>query len=241
MLSAPQENCTWKERCTQMRILLAEDETEIAKGLKYLLEKNRFAVDIVQDGVEALDYFEEISYDVVILDIMMPRMDGLEVLRTIRAKGYSVPVLMLTAKAEIEDRVTGLEAGADDYLPKPFSTRELIARVKALSRRNEAYTENVISFGGVTLDCNRYVLTCGEKEIRLNNKEYQLAELFFRHPHCVFSSERLMEIVWGMDSTAEINVVWTTIGFVRRKLKEIGASIEIKTVRGAGYALEEGK
>ena len=121
-----------------MRILLAEDETEIAKGLKYLLEKNRFAVDIVQDGVEALDYFEEISYDVVILDIMMPRMDGLEVLRTIRAKGSSVPVLMLTAKAEIEDRVTGLEAGADDYLPKPFSTRELIARVKALSRRNEA-------------------------------------------------------------------------------------------------------
>ncbi len=224
-----------------MRVLIAEDEVEIAKGLKYLLEKNRFAVDIVHDGVEALDYFESVRYDVIVLDIMMPRMDGLQVLQRIRAAGSAVPVMMLTAKAEIEDRVAGLEAGADDYLPKPFSTRELIARVKALSRRNESYTESVLSFNGVCLDCNRYMLVCGEDTVRLNNKEYQLAELFFRHPHCVFSSEHLMESVWGMDSSAEINVVWTTIGFVRRKLKEIGAPVEIKTVRGAGYALEEGK
>lgn len=224
-----------------MRVLIAEDEKEIAQGLKFLLEKQKFAVDIVHDGVDAIDFFESTHYDVVVLDIMMPRKDGLAVLREIR-KGPAnpdVPILMLTAKAELEDRVAGLEAGADDYLPKPFATAEFLARVKALSRRNSGFTGNNIEFGGTTLNCDKYELSCSGKSLLLNNKEYQMAELFFRNPHIVFSTDKLMERIWGLDSEAEIAVVWTYIGFVRKKLKEIGSGVEIKTVRGAGYLLEE--
>ena len=222
-----------------MRILIAEDESELAKGLKFLLEKNKFSVDIAADGAEALDYFCGGNYDVIILDIMMPKMNGLEVLRSIRRTGANVPILMLTAKAEIEDRVAGLEAGADDYLPKPFASREFIARVKALSRRNGGYADAMLSFGDVRLDCNRYELACGPESVALNNKEFQLTELFMRHPRFVFSTTHLMERVWGQDSEADMNVVWTYIGFIRRKLKTLGCNVEIRTGRGAGYALDE--
>ncbi len=221
-----------------MRILIAEDETELAKGLKFLLEKNMFTVDMVHDGAEALSYFRCRDYDVVILDIMMPKIDGLEVLRQIREAGSGVPVLMLTAKAEIEDRVIGLEAGADDYLPKPFASPEFIARVRALSRRNTGYTEACLSFGNVKLDCNRYEMSCGGEMVRLNNKEFQLMELFMRNPRFVFSTAHLMDKIWGQDSEADISVVWTYVGFLRRKLKELEADIEIRTARGAGYFLE---
>lgn len=221
-----------------MRILIAEDETELAKGLKFLLEKNMFTVDIVHDGAEALSYFRCRDYDVVILDIMMPKIDGLEVLRQIREAGSGVPVLMLTAKAEIEDRVIGLEAGADDYLPKPFASPEFIARVRALSRRNTGYTEACLSFGNVKLDCNRYEMSCGGEMVRLNNKEFQLMELFMRNPRFVFSTAHLMDKIWGQDSEADISVVWTYVGFLRRKLKELEADIEIRTARGTGYFLE---
>lgn len=221
-----------------MRILIAEDETELAKGLKFLLEKNMFTVDIVYDGAEALSYFRCRDYDVVILDIMMPKVDGLEVLRQIRATGSGIPVLMLTAKAEIEDRVTGLEAGADDYLPKPFASPEFIARVRALSRRNAGYAEACLSFGNVKLDCNRYEMSCGGEMVRLNNKEFQLMELFMRNPRFVFSTAHLMDKIWGQDSEADISVVWTYVGFLRKKLKELEADIEIRTARGAGYFLE---
>lgn len=221
-----------------MRILIAEDETELAKGLKFLLEKNMFTVDIVHDGAEALSYFRCRDYDVVILDIMMPKIDGLEVLRQIREAGSGVPVLMLTAKAEIEDRVIGLEAGADDYLPKPFASPEFIARVRALSRRNTGYTEACLSFGNVKLDCNRYEMSCGGEMVRLNNKEFQLMELFMRNPRFVFSTAHLMDKIWGQDSEADISVVWTYVGFLRRKLKKLEADIEIRTARGAGYFLE---
>ncbi len=224
-----------------MRILIAEDEVELAKGLKFLLEKNKFSADVVHDGAEALDCFHHFAYDVIVLDIMMPKINGLEVLRQIRKEKSAVPVLMLTAKAEIEDRVAGLEAGADDYLPKPFATREFLARVKALSRRNAAYTDLLLSFENVQLDCNRYELTCGSKTVRLNNKEFQLCELFMRHPHFVFSTAHLMDRIWGQDSDANVDVVWTYIGFIRKKLRQISADIEIKTVRGAGYSLEESK
>lgn len=222
-----------------MRVLIAEDEEELAKGLKFLLEKNKFTVDIVCDGEEALDYFDCADYDVVVLDIMMPKVNGLEVLKQIRKTGSGVPILMLTAKAEIEDRVAGLEAGADDYLPKPFASKEFIARVKALSRRNAGYTDLCISFGKVQLDCNRYELRCETRMVRLNNKEFQLMELFMRNPHLVFSTAHLMDKIWGQDSEADMNVVWTYVGFIRRKLKQIEADIEIRTVRGAGYSLEE--
>lgn len=221
-----------------MRILIAEDEVELAKGLKFLLEKNKFTVDIVHDGAEAIDCFSCGEYDVIVLDIMMPKADGLEVLRRIRKSKSCVPVLMLTAKAEIEDRVAGLEAGADDYLPKPFASREFIARVKALSRRNAGYADHVLLFGDVKLDCNRYELACQGKSVRLNNKEFQLTELFMQHPHYVFSTNHLMDKIWGQDSEADMSVVWTYIGFVRKKLRQIGSCVEIRTVRGAGYSLE---
>ena len=222
-----------------MRVLIAEDERELAKALKFLLEKNKFSVDTVRDGAEALERFYSAVYDVVVLDIMMPKMDGMEVLARIRRGGFGVPVLMLTARAEIEDRVAGLEAGADDYLPKPFASREFIARVKALSRRSGRYADRLLCFGDARLDCNRYELTCGTEAVRLNNKEFQLAELFMGHPRFVFSTNHLMDRIWGQDSEAEIDVVWTYVGFLRRKLKQIGAHIEIRTVRGAGYSLEE--
>lgn len=221
-----------------MRILIAEDEVELAKGLKFLLEKNKFTVDVAYDGAEALEHFDCHDYDVVILDIMMPKVNGLEVLKRIRAAGSGVPILMLTAKAEIEDRVAGLEAGADDYLPKPFASPEFIARVKALSRRNAGYTEMCLSFGNVQLDCNRYEMTCKEQTVRLNNKEFQLMELFMRNPRFVFSTAHLMDKIWGQDSEADINVVWTYVGFLRKKLKELEADIEIRTARGAGYFLD---
>lgn len=222
-----------------MRILIAEDEVELAKGLKFLLEKNKFSVDIVHNGIEALDFFHSAEYDAIVLDIMMPGMDGLAVLTNIRREKSAVPIMMLTAKGEIEDRVAGLEAGANDYLPKPFASREFIARVKALVRRNAGYSDSILSFGKVKLDCNCYELSCGVESIRLNNKEFQLAELFFGHPHYVFSTDYLMDKVWGQDSDAGMDVVWTYIGFVRKKLKALHADVEIKTVRGVGYSMEE--
>lgn len=224
-----------------MRILIAEDEVSIAKAIKVVLEKNKYSVDIVHNGTDALDYMLQVGYDAVILDIMMTGLDGLEVLTKARSRGITVPVLFLTAKVEVEDRVAGLDAGADDYLPKPFVMRELLARVRALTRRSTSYMSAVLSLGETKLDCNQYVLCRASQSIRLNNKEYQVMELFMRHPRCVFSSEHLMEKIWGLDADAEIDVVWTYIGFLRKKLKCIGADIEIRTIRGAGYVLEEMK
>ena len=222
-----------------MRILIAEDEVTIARALKVMLEKNKYAVDMVHNGNDALDYIQATAYDALVLDIMMPGKDGIEVLKAARAEGNTTPTLFLTAKAEVADRVAGLDAGADDYLPKPFATSEFLARVRALTRRSSSYASSAHSFGNVTLDCRQYLLKTDFGEVRLNNKEYQLMEMFLRHPRQVFASEHLMEKVWGLDSEAEMDVVWTYIGFLRRKLKQIGADVEIRTIRGAGYALEE--
>ncbi len=222
-----------------MRILIAEDEAAIAKALKALLERNKYAVDMVHNGTDALAYILEVQYDALILDIMMPGMDGVSVLREARAKGIATPALFLTAKAEIEDRVVGLDAGADDYLPKPFATAEFLARVRALTRRRGDCMPAQLTLGNVTLDTGSYALGVGEGQERLGNKEYQLMELFLRSPKQVFSTELLMEKVWGLDSEAEMDVVWTYIGFLRKKLKLLGANIEIKTIRGVGYTLEE--
>ena len=222
-----------------MRILIAEDEVTIARVLKVMLEKNKYAVDMVHNGSDALDYIQAVGYDALVLDIMMPGKDGIEVLKAARAEGNTTPALLLTAKAEVADRVAGLDAGADDYLPKPFAANEFLARVRALTRRSNTYASFALSFGNVTLDCCQYLLKTAFEEVWLNNKEFQLTELFLRHPRQVFSSEHLMEKVWGLDSEAEMDVVWTYIGFLRRKLRQIGADIEIRTIRGAGYALEE--
>ena len=221
-----------------MRILIAEDEVATAKALKVLLEKAKFSVDIVHTGTDAWDYVKEGSYEVVVLDIMMPGLSGLEVLTRMRKEGMKTPVLMLTAKSEIEDRVAGLDAGADDYLSKPFATSELIARVKALGRRSENYTDSLKTAGDLTLDSNRYEMKAGDKGVNLTNKEFQLMELFVTHPGFVFSTEHLMDKIWGLESDSDIDVVWTHIGFVRKKLKSIDSKAEIKTIRGAGYSLE---
>ena len=221
-----------------MRVLIAEDEVATAKALKILLEKSKYSVDIVHNGNDAWDYVSDGGYEVVVLDIMMPGMNGIEVLKKMRNNGIKTPVLMLTAKAEIEDRVAGLEAGADDYLPKPFATNELIARIKALGRRSENYNDSVKKAGNLELDGNRYEMRVKDKSVSLSNKEYQLMELFVLHPGFVFSTEHLMDKIWGLDSDSDIDVVWTHIGFIRKKLRGLDANVEIKTIRGAGYSLE---
>lgn len=221
-----------------MRILIAEDETSTARALKLLLEQAKFSVDIAYNGNDAWDFISNTTYEVIILDIMMPGKNGLEVLSLIRGNHISTPVLMLTAKGEVEDKVLGLDSGADDYLPKPFSTAELIARVKALARRSENYSDSVRKIGNLELDSNRYEMRVGTKSATLTNKEYQLLELFILHPGFVFSTEHLMEKIWGFDTESEIDVVWTHIGFIRKKLRSLDANVEIKTIRGAGYSLE---
>lgn len=222
-----------------MRILLAEDEVSIARALQVMLERNKYTVDVVCNGLEALDYMGQFSYDALILDIMMPGLDGISVLKQARADGISTPALFLTAKGEVEDRVAGLDAGADDYLPKPFATDEFLARVRALTRRSSTYIHTVLSLGNLCLDANTYALSVGERALPLSNKEYQLMELFLRHPGQVFSTEHLMDRIWGVDSDTGSDVVWTYMGFLRKKLRQLGADIEIRTIRGAGYALEE--
>lgn len=222
-----------------MRILIAEDEVSIAKALKVMLERNKYVVDAVNNGTDAVDYACTNVYDALILDIMMPGMDGIAALTAIRRSGVTTPALFLTAKAEVEDRVAGLDAGADDYLPKPFAASEFLARVRALTRRSGGYAPALLRLGNTTLDCGQYTLSTPAGSLRLNNKEYQLMELFLRHPRQVFSSEHLMQKLWSMDSAAEMDVIWTYIGFLRKKLKLLEADVEIRTIRGAGYALEE--
>lgn len=221
-----------------MRILVAEDESSIARALKALLEKNKYTVEVVDNGTDALAYITSSPYDALVLDIMMPGMDGIQVQRAARTQGVATPALFLTAKSQVEDRVAGLDAGADDYLPKPFASAEFLARVRALTRRSSTYVPSVLTVGNVSLDCSQYDLSTPEGCIRLSNKEYQLMELFMRHPRQVFSSDHLMERIWQADSDAEIDVIWTYIGFLRKKLKQLNANVEIKTIRGAGYSLE---
>ena len=222
-----------------MRVLIAEDEMSTAKAMKLLLEKANFSADIVYNGNDAWEYIQAVDYDVIVLDIMMPYKSGMDVLSLMRNKHIVTPVLILTAKSEIEDRVAGLESGADDYLPKPFAAKELIARVKALARRSDHYADSIQSIGNLVLDGNRYEMRVGEIKVSLTNKEFQLMELFVRHPGYVFPTEHLMEKIWGYDTESNIDVVWTHIGYMRKKLRSLNANVEIKTVRGTGYALEE--
>ena len=222
-----------------MRILIAEDERATAKALKFLLEKAKYSVDLAYTGTEAWDFISSVSYEVIVLDIMMPGMSGLEVLSRIRRNHIKTPVLLLTAKAEVEDRVAGLEAGADDYLPKPFATSELIARIRALGRRSDTYADACRTCGNLILDGNRYELRVDDQSVKLTNKEYQLLELFILHPGYVFSAEHLMEKIWGFETDSDIDVIWTHIGYIRKKLRFLRADVEIRTIRHAGYSLEK--
>lgn len=224
-----------------MRVLLAEDEKELSNALVAILKHNNYSVDPVYDGADALDYGLSENYDVIILDIMMPKMNGLEVLEKLRLKGIHTPILMLTAKAEIEDRIQGLDMGADDYLSKPFAMGELLARVRAMGRRKSEFTPNLIEVGNINLNKETYELSNGQSSLRLGNKEYQMLEMLMMNPKRMISTEQFMERIWGYDAEAEINVVWVYISYLRKKLSSLDANVKIKAVRGVGYTLEEGE
>ncbi len=220
-----------------MRILLAEDERALSKALVKIFEKNNYSVDAVYNGEDALIYIESGSYDVAVLDIMMPKLDGISVLKEVRASGNPIPILMLTAKSEIEDKVLGLDSGANDYLAKPFDTRELLARIRCITRA-KSETDTKLTVGNITLDRATFELSSPLGSFKLTNKEYQMMEFFMANPHQIISIERFMEKIWGFDTETEINVVWVYISYLRKKLTSLNADIQIKASRNAGYSLE---
>lgn len=221
-----------------MRILLAEDERALSRAIIKIFRKNNYSADPVYNGEDALDYIESGNYDVAVLDIMMPKMDGITVLKKVRGRGNRIPVLMLTAKSEIDDKVEGLDSGANDYLTKPFDSKELLARIRVITRSSEA-SGNILTFGNVTLDRATFEVSAPGGRKSLQNKEYQMLEMLISNPRRVIPTERFMEKVWGYDSETEINVVWVYISNLRKKLKNIGADINIKASRNVGYSLEE--
>ena len=222
-----------------MRLLIAEDDRDIAKALTALFEHNNYSVDAVHNGNEAYDFCMGGNYDGIILDIMMPGMDGLAVLRAIRSEGMKTPVLLLTARSDVDDRVNGLDAGADDYLPKPFSASELLARVRAMLRRRENYQTEVLEFEGMSLDISSYELSFHEATIRLVSREFQMLQLLMQSPGTIISTEQFMERIWGWDSDVEVSIVWVYISNLRKKFERLGAPVTIKVVRGVGYCLEK--
>ena len=221
-----------------MRLLLAEDERELSNALVTILKHSNYSVDAVYNGADALDYLETGLYDGVILDIMMPRVDGIEVLRRLRAAGNAVPVLLLTAKSEVDDRVLGLDCGADDYLTKPFATRELLARIRAMTRRRTENASPVLTVRNLTLNRSTFELSTEKESLRLANREYQMLEMMMENPGQVIPVERFMEKIWGYDSDAKTNVVWVYISCLRKKLHLLDARVQIRVARNLGYSLE---
>ncbi len=221
-----------------MRLLFAEDERSLSRAVIAVLEKNKYAADAVFDGEEALEYLETGNYDAAILDIMMPKMDGITVLKTLRQRGSRIPVLLLTAKAEIEDKVLGLDSGANDYLTKPFAMQELLARIRVMTRSHKD-ADSCLRMGNITLDRATFTLSSPAGSFRLANREFQMLELLMSNCGQLLSAQRLMERIWGYDSDAEISVVWVYISYLRNKLKAFHADIRIQGIRNAGYMLEE--
>lgn len=222
-----------------MRLLLAEDEKDLSKALCTILKHNNYSVDAVYDGQDAVDYGLCENYDGIILDIMMPKKNGIEVVKELRAADVNTPILILTAKAETDDIILGLDCGADDYLTKPFQMGELLARVRALTRRKSEFSPNLLTFGNLSLNRETFELSAGNQSLRLGNKEFQMIELLMSNPGRLISTEQFMERIWGYETEAEINVVWVYISYLRKKLTTLGANLEIKAVRGVGYTLEE--
>lgn len=222
-----------------MRLLLAEDEKDLSRALTAILERSNYSVDAVYDGEEALAYLNSNNYDGAILDIMMPKMDGLTLLREIRRQGNSIPILLLTAKSEIDDKVEGLDAGANDYLTKPFAAKELLARIRAMTRESTAAVNSSLHMGNLSLDLATFTLSSPNGSLRLANKEFQMLEMLMGNPGQLISSERFLERIWGYDSEVEINVVWVYISYLRKKLTSLDANVQIKAARNAGYFLEE--
>ena len=224
-----------------MRLLFAEDEKSLSKAVRTILEKNNYSVDAVYDGEEALAYLSSGNYDGVILDIMMPKMDGITVLKNMRERGDRTPVLLLTAKSEVDDKVLGLDSGANDYLTKPFAAKELLARIRAMTRSQSVHTASQLHVGNITLDSATFTLYSQSGSFRLANKEYQMMELLMRNPGHILSAEQFMDRIWGYDSDTEINVVWVYISYLRKKLEALQADIQIKATRNVGYSLEESR
>lgn len=221
-----------------MKILLAEDEVSMARAIVRILEKSNYHADAVYNGVDAVNYLTTGDYDAAILDVMMPGMDGIAVLKTIREKGIKIPIIMLTAKAEVEDKVMGLDSGANDYLTKPFDAKELLARIRAMTRSTIS-ADSRICYGNITLDRATFTLSSPSGSFALANKEFQMMEILLSNPTHVVSTERFLEKIWGYETDAEVNVVWVYISYLRKKLLALQANIQIKSARNAGYSLEE--
>lgn len=223
-----------------MKLLLIEDEKELSEALFQILTKNKYSVDAVYDGEDGLDYALTGIYDVIILDIMLPKLDGLSLLKKIRKEGILTPVIMLTAKSQIEDRVVGLDLGADDYLTKPFAVEELLARLRSITRRKgNVINDNILTYGDIRLNINTYDLDVNDESIRLTLKEFEIIKYFMERPKCVVSKDDLITKLWGFDSEVEYNNIEVYISFIRKKLAYLNSKVNIVTIRGVGYRLED--
>jgi DNA-binding response OmpR family regulator len=221
-----------------MRLLLAEDEVELSNAVVTVLKHQNYSVDAVYNGEDAYDYLSGQEYDGAILDIMMPKMDGITVLKKIRKEGISVPVLMLTAKSELDDKIEGLDSGADDYLTKPFAMKELLARVRSITRRQGDVAGQSMSYNDLTLDRSSFSMSCGKESVSLPNKEFQMMEMMMTNPGQIFSQDQFMDRIWGLDSDTDFSVVWVYISYLRKKLKNIGSNVTIEATRNVGYSLD---
>lgn len=223
-----------------MKLLLVEDEKQLSEALTQILIKNKYSVDAVYDGDDGLEYGLTDIYDIIILDIMLPKLNGLQILKKLRKEGISTPIILLTAKGSVEDRITGLDLGADDYLPKPFSPEELLARLRALSRRKgEVINDNILEYGDVQLNISTYDLECNGTSITLTQKEFEILKYFMQRPKNVVSKDDIISKLWGYDSDVEHNNIEVYISFLRKKLAYINSSVKITTLRRVGYKLEE--
>lgn len=222
-----------------MKLLIAEDDARLLKSLLHIFTINKFSADGVSTGTEALEYALTGEYDGLVLDIMMPGMDGIEVLKILRRKNITTPALFLTARTEVSQRVEGLDAGADDYLPKPFSTAELLARVRAMLRRKENYIPDLLTFGNMALNRSTHQISCQSKDQMLSQKEFQILEMLMQRPGMIVTSEQLLTHVWGWNAEIDISAIWVHVSNLRKKLDKIDALVTIRFVRGSGYVLEE--
>ena len=221
-----------------MRILIAEDDPKLLKSLVHIFELNHYLVDGVDNGIDAFDFALSGEYDGLVLDIMMPGMDGVTLLKELRAEKITTPALFLTARTEIDQRIEGLDAGADDYLPKPFSTGELLARVRAMLRRKDNFTPDMLTFGALYLNRSTYELVCNGKTRSLSAKEFQVMEMLMQNPNAIVTAEQLITHIWGWDTNVDTSVIWVHISNIRKKLEGLSAPVTIKFVKGAGYTLE---
>lgn len=220
-----------------MRILLVDDELEIVENLKEILMRENFSCDATTNPLEVESYLSSAHYDLLILDIMMPKLDGYSLLKRLRENSNDIPVIFLSAKKEVEDKLMGLDLGADDYLSKPFNSKELIARIRAIIRRKNNFSDNVLEFNGLKLDISSYKLIYGSNEVLLVNKEFQILELFFLNPNKMFSTNEILDKVWNYDSYSDISTVWSFISNIRKKIAKVSNNFVLKSNRGLGYSL----